>query len=134
MGSGARIIDGTAKGFGAGAGNAPLEMLAAVLKQQGYMTSVDLYAALDAADLAARLFAGSLPDSNGITIVSGLAGVFSGFVKPVQRVAQRMGIDPRDVFFELGKRKVVGGQEDLIIEVAADLARIKSTNPESCPL
>ena len=134
LGSGARIIDGTAKGFGAGAGNAPLEMLAAVLKQQGYMTSVDLYAALDAADLAARLFAGSLPDSNGITIVSGLAGVFSGFAKPVQRVAQRMGIDPRDVFFELGKRKVVGGQEDLIIEVAADLARIKSTNPESFPL
>jgi 4-hydroxy 2-oxovalerate aldolase len=132
--SGARIIDGTAKGFGAGAGNAPLEMLAAVLKQQGYVTSVDLYAALDAANLAARLFAGSLPDSNGITIVSGLAGVFSGFAKPVQRVAQRMGIDPRDVFFELGKRKVVGGQEDLIIEVAADLARIKSTNPESCPL
>ncbi|MCX6952954.1 MAG: 4-hydroxy-2-oxovalerate aldolase, partial [Verrucomicrobia bacterium] len=76
--AGARIVDGTAKGFGAGAGNAPLEMLAAVLKRQGYTTSIDLYTALDAADLAARLFAGSLPDSNGITIVSGLAGVFSG--------------------------------------------------------
>lgn len=129
--AGARIIDGTAKGFGAGAGNAPLEMLVAVLKQQGYKTSVDLYAALDAADVATRLFAGSLPDSNSITIVSGLAGVFSGFSKPVQRAAKQMGVDPRDVFFELGRRKVVGGQEDIIIEVASELARFKSTQSKS---
>jgi 4-hydroxy 2-oxovalerate aldolase len=121
--AGARIIDGTSKGFGAGAGNAPLELLAAVLKRQEYATSIDLYKALDAAELAAKLFAGSLPDSNGITIVSGLAGVFSGFVKPVQRAAKQFEVDPRDVFFELGRRKVVGGQEDLILEVAAKLAR-----------
>jgi 4-hydroxy 2-oxovalerate aldolase len=126
--SGARILDGTAKGFGAGAGNAPLEMLAAVLMNQGYNTSVDLYKALDASELAARLFAGSLPDSNGITIVSGLSGVFSGFAKPVQRASQQMGVDPRDVFFELGKRRVVGGQEDIIIEVASELARQKSNS------
>ena len=124
--AGARIIDGTSKGFGAGAGNAPLEMLAAVLNKQGYSTSVDLYRALDAADVAAKLFQGSLPDSNGITIVSGLAGVFSGFSKPVQRAAKQMGVDARDVFFELGRRKVVGGQEDLIIEVASELARLQS--------
>ena len=124
--AGARIIDGTSKGFGAGAGNAPLEMLAAVLNKQGYSTSVDLYRALDAADVAAKLFNGSLPDSNGATIVSGLAGVFSGFSKPVQRAAKQMGVDPRDVFFELGRRKVVGGQEDLIIEVASELARLQS--------
>ena len=126
--SGARILDGTSKGFGAGAGNAPLEMLAAVLMNQGYNTSVDLYKALDASELAARLFAGSLPDSNGITIVSGLAGVFSGFAKPVQRASLQMGVDPRDVFFELGKRRVVGGQEDIIIEVASELARQKSNS------
>lgn len=125
--AGARIIDGTAKGFGAGAGNAPLELLAAVLKQRCYRTSLDLYKALDAAELAAKLFAGSLPDSNGLTIVSGLAGVFSGFAKPVQRIAKQLGVDPRDVFFELGRRKAVGGQEDLIIEVAAELARRPST-------
>ena len=121
--AGARIIDGTAKGFGAGAGNAPLELLAAVLQQQGYPTGIELYPALDAAELAAKLFAGSLPDSTGMTIVSGLAGVFSGFAKPVQRAAKQLGVDPRDVFFELGRRKVVGGQEDLIIEVADELAR-----------
>ena len=121
--AGARIIDGTAKGFGAGAGNAPLELLAAVLKQQDYNTSLNLYQALDSAEVAAKLFAGSLPDSNGITIVSGLAGVFSGFAKPVQRASKQMGVDPRDVFFELGKRKVVGGQEDIIVEVATELAK-----------
>jgi len=93
-----------------------------VLQQQGYNTSLDLYKSLDAADLASRLFAGSLPDSNGITIVSGLSGVFSGFSKPVQRAAKQLGVDPRDIFFELGKRKVVGGQEDLIVEVASELA------------
>jgi 4-hydroxy 2-oxovalerate aldolase len=120
--AGARIIDGTSKGFGAGAGNAPLEMLAAVLKQMAYQTTIDLFKSLDAAEVAAQLFAGALPESNGITIVSGLAGVFSGFSKPVQRVAKQMGVDPRDVFLELGKRKVVGGQEDLIIEVAAEIA------------
>jgi len=121
--AGARIIDGTSKGFGAGAGNAPLELLAAVLQREGYETSLNLYPALDAAELAAKLFAGSLPDSTGITIVSGLAGVFSGFSKPVQRVSKQLDVDPRDVFFELGKRKVVGGQEDLIVEVATALAR-----------
>jgi len=123
--AGARIIDGTSKGFGAGAGNAPLEMLAAVLKQMAFQTTIDLFKSLDAAEVAAQLFAGALPESNGITIVSGLAGVFSGFSKPVQRAAKQMGVDPRDVFLELGKRKVVGGQEDLIIEVASEIAARK---------
>lgn len=123
--AGARIIDGTSKGFGAGAGNAPLELLAAVLQQEGYQTSLKLYPALDAAELAAGLFAGALPDSTGITIVSGLSGVFSGFSKPVQRVSKQLNVDPRDVFFELGKRKVVGGQEDIIVEVASEIANRK---------
>lgn len=127
--AGARIVDGTAKGFGAGAGNAPLEKLAAVLRRDGYSSSVDFYGALDAAELATKLFAGSLPDSNAVTIVSGLAGVFSGFSKPVQRVAKQLGVDPRDLFFELGKRQVVGGQEDLIIEVATTMARAKAAPP-----
>jgi 4-hydroxy 2-oxovalerate aldolase len=121
--AGARIIDGTAKGFGAGAGNAPLELIAAVLQRCGYQSRIDLYHALDAADTAARLFAGSLPESNGINIVSGLAGVFSGFAKPVCRAAEQLGVDPRDVFLELGKRKVVGGQEDLILAVTDELAK-----------
>ena len=121
--SGGRIVDGTGRGFGAGAGNAPIELIAAVLIKQGYTTALDLYRALDAGDLAAKLFAGSLPESNGVTIVSGMTGVFSGFAKPVQRAAKQFGVDGRDIFFELGQRKVVGGQEDLILEVADQLAR-----------
>lgn len=133
--AGARIVDGTGRGFGAGAGNAPIELIAAVLIKQGYATSLDLYKALDAGDLAAKLFAGSLPESNGVTIVSGMTGVFSGFSKPVQRASKQFGVDGRDIFFELGKRKVVGGQEDLILEVADQLARRakEAGNPPSAP-
>lgn len=123
---GARILDGTGRGFGAGAGNAPIELLAGALIKLGYPTSLDLYRALDAGDLAAKLFAGSLPESTGVTIVSGITGVFSGFAKPVQRAASQRGLDARDIFFELGRRKVVGGQEDLILEVADVLARRKA--------
>ena len=119
---GARILDGTARGFGAGAGNAPLELVVAAMQRLGYHCRADLYKVLDAGELAEELFGENLPVSNSITIVSGLAGVFSGFAKPVQRAAKQLGVDPRDVFVELGKRKVVGGQEDLILEVASELA------------
>ena len=80
-------------------------------------------------ELAAKLFAANLPSNNAVTIVSGLAGVFSGFAKPVLRIAKEMNVDPRDVFFALGRRKVVGGQEDLILETAQELARTKQTAP-----
>jgi 4-hydroxy 2-oxovalerate aldolase len=125
--AGAGILDGTAKGFGAGAGNAPLEILAAVLKLQGYQSTIDLYQSLDASEIAAKLFAGFLPETNSITIVSGLAGVFSGYLKPVQRAATQFNIDPRDILIALGERKVVAGQEDLILEVASQIASRKAT-------
>ncbi len=125
--AGARILDGTAKGFGAGAGNAPLELLVAVLQQKQILTGVDLYAMLDAANLVERLFGSALPTMSDVSIVSGLAGVFSGFAKPVKRVAEQFQVDPRDIFVELGKRRVVGGQEDLIVEVASALAAGKET-------
>lgn len=121
--SGATIVDATACGFGAGAGNTPLELVAAVFKQLNIPTHLDFYKILDACDLAHTLFAKNLPFSNSVTIVSGVSGVFSGFAKHVQRISKDLNVDPRDVFFELGKRKVVGGQEDLIIEVANDLAK-----------
>ena len=122
VGAGASILDGTARGFGAGAGNTQLEVLVAVLEKMGYSTSIDLYKMLDAADIAERELLKVIPSVKSISIVSGLAGVFSGFVKHVERISLQYGVDQRDVFFELGRRKVVGGQEDLIIEVAANLA------------
>ena len=121
---GATIVDATGCGFGAGAGNTPIELLAAAMHQLKIDSNLNLYKVLDAADIAKELFAKNLPFSNSVTIVSGLAGVFSGVAKPVQRIANEMKLDARDIFFELGKRKVVGGQEDLILEVANDLAKL----------
>jgi 4-hydroxy 2-oxovalerate aldolase len=121
--AGATILDGTARGFGAGAGNAQLEVLVAILEKMGYSTGIDLYKILDLSDIAEKDLIDVLPSIKSTNIVSGLAGVFSGFLKPVHRIAQKYGVDPRDVFFELGRRKVVAGQEDIIIEVAMELSQ-----------
>ena len=120
--AGATILDGTARGFGAGAGNAQLEVLVAVLKRMGYSTGIDLYKILDASEIAENELLKEIPRIKTISIVSGLAGVFSGFAKHVERISNEYDVDPRDVFFELGRRKIVAGQEDMIIEVAAKLA------------
>lgn len=89
-----------------------------------YDTGIDYYKLLDIADIAEKDFV-KIPYINSSNIVSGVAGVFSGFAKPVERIAKEYNVDPKDVFFELGKRKVVAGQEDLIIEVAEALAKHK---------
>ncbi len=119
---GASIIDGTIRGFGAGAGNTQLEVLVAVFARMGYDTGIDLYKILDAADIAERSFNPVAPSISPLSIVSGLAGVFSGFARPVARAAEQYQVDPRDIFFGLGQRKAVAGQESLIIEVARELA------------
>jgi len=119
--AGATIVDGTARGFGAGAGNTELEVLVAVLAELGHDTGIDLYKVLDAADLAERELVEQLPSTDSVGIVSGLAGVFSGYSKPVRRIARDFGVDPRDVFFALGRREVIAGQEDVILEVAMAL-------------
>lgn len=120
--AGAAILDATARGFGAGAGNTQLETLIAVLDKLGIGTGIDLYKILDAGDFAEKHLVESLPTISSVSVVSGLAGVFSGYVKPVNRIAAEYNIDPRDIFFELGRRKVVAGQEDMIIEVATELS------------
>ncbi|MCV9927422.1 4-hydroxy-2-oxovalerate aldolase [Flavobacterium sp. LS1R49] len=121
--SGAKILDGTARGFGAGAGNAQLEVLVAVLEKMGYVTGIDLYKILDASDIAEKEIMSIVPTIKSDSIVSGLSGVFSGFAKHVTRISNEYEVDPRDVYRELGKRKIVGGQEDMIIEVVMDLIR-----------
>lgn len=123
--AGATIVDGTARGFGAGAGNAQLEILVAILERMGYSTGIDLYKILDAVDIAEKELINVIPSPKSISIVSGLAGVFSGFAKHVERIGKKYNVDPRDVFFELGRKKAVAGQEDLIIEVATQLAKRK---------
>lgn len=124
--SGATIIDGTLRGFGAGAGNCQLEVLATLLQKLEIKTGLNLYKLMDVSD---NVVAGMMQTPQIITslsMVSGLAGVFSGFATPVKKAAEKFGVDPRDIFLELGKRKVIGGQEDFIIAIAAELANKKT--------
>lgn len=123
--AGAKIIDATARGFGAGAGNTQLEVLIAVLEKLNYVSGVDLYKILDAADLVEAHILQVVPTIKSDSVISGLSGVFSGFSKHVNRISKEYNVDSRDVYVELGKRRVVGGQEDLIIEVVMDLVNKK---------
>jgi 4-hydroxy 2-oxovalerate aldolase len=120
--AGAGIIDGCARGFGAGAGNTQLEVLVPVLERTGFTTGIDLYGLLDAAEFAERELMPAPPITDSLSIVSGLAGVFSGFKHQVLEASRRAGVDPRDVFFELGRRQAIAGQEDLIVDVVAELS------------
>ncbi len=129
--AGASIIDGSARGFGAGAGNAQLEVLVAVFQQMGFETGIDLYKVLDAADLAETSMILSPPYISSTSIVSGMSGVFSGFIKQVNSISCEHGVDPRDIFFELGRRNAVAGQESLILEVALALKTCQSRQKES---
>lgn len=121
--AGASILDGCARGFGAGAGNTQLEVLVGVLERKGYHTGIDFYKMLDASDLAEQALLKEIPSIKPLSIISGLAGVFSGFLKPVLARAKEFDVDPRDIFIELGRRKIIAGQEDIILEVADNLAK-----------
>ena len=124
---GATIVDGTIRGFGAGAGNCPIEMLVALLKKENYeMRGMDWYAMLDASDGVVQYFDVNDKGLDSVSIVSGTAGVFSAFKVHVLRAAKEFNVDPRDIFMELGARKAMAGQEDMIVDVAADLRNRKS--------
>lgn len=120
---GASYTDGTLRGLGAGAGNTPTEVLAAVMLRSGYDSGLDLHAAEDAAELLSTLplFVPPCADKAAITI--GYAGVYGSFARHAKIAAARYEVDARDILYECGKRKVVGGQEDIIIEVAVELAK-----------
>jgi len=115
--SGATIADGTLNGFGAGAGNTPLEVLVAALHHSGADPGVNLFEFFSAAEKAAPAVS-HRPIIKQSNIMGGLHGVFSGFERPIAAAAERYGVDPNQIYSELGKRKVVAGQEDLIVEVA----------------
>jgi 4-hydroxy-2-oxovalerate aldolase len=119
--AGADYLDGCLMGAGAGAGNAQLEVLVAVLQKLGYETGVDLYGTIDAAQerLAPLLRRPQVID--GSSLVLGYAGVYSSFLLHAERAAERYDIDARDLLVELGRRKVVGGQEDMIEAVALEM-------------
>lgn len=121
--AGASSIDGCLAGLGAGAGNAQTEVLAAVFSLMGVETGLNLYALMDAAEekVRPRMLRPPLVDRNTLTL--GYAGVYGSFLLHAERASERFGVDTRDILVELGRRKTVGGQEDLIIDVANELAR-----------
>jgi 4-hydroxy 2-oxovalerate aldolase len=120
--AGATWLDGSLRGLGAGAGNAATEVLAAALEKAGEPLAVDVFALMDAAeDVVAPL----LPRPQIVdraSLVLGYAGVYSSFLRHTERAAAKYGVDPRELLVELGRRQVVGGQEDMIIEIAAQRA------------
>ncbi|MBZ5751543.1 4-hydroxy-2-oxovalerate aldolase [Metabacillus rhizolycopersici] len=121
--AGATRIDGSIRCLGAGAGNTQTEVLVAVLDRMGIQTGVDLYKIMD---LAENVVAPILPKPQEITkdsLVLGYAGVYSSFLLHAQRAAEKYNIDSRDILIELGRRKVVGGQEDMIVDVATEIAK-----------
>ncbi len=126
--AGAQIIDGTTRGFGAGAGNCQIEVVLAVLEKMGYETGVDLYRVIDAGDKVVSGFTTASQGISGISLISGIAGVFSSYAHHVEAAAAEFGVDYRDIFIEMGKRKTVGGQEDIVVEVAAKLAEEKKNH------
>ena len=121
--AGATRIDGSIRCAGAGAGNTQTEVLVAACERLGIKTGVDLYKMMD---LAENIVAPILPVAQEITkdsLTLGYAGVYSSFALHAKRAAEKFGVDSRDILIELGNRKVVGGQEDMIVDVAAELAK-----------
>jgi 4-hydroxy 2-oxovalerate aldolase len=131
LNSGATIIDGTVRGFGAGAGNCQLEVLAGLLAKIKIETGLNLYQLMDVSDQVVAGIMKKPQEIDSVALISGIAGVFSGFAKHVKRAAERFQVDPRDIFIELGKRKMVAGQEDYILDVAMYLAGKKKAEGES---
>lgn len=128
--SGAGIIDGTMRGFGAGAGNCQLEALAAILCKIGNKPGLDLYKMMDISDEIVAKMMRKAQEISSVSLISGLAGVFSGFANHVKKASEKFGVDPRDIFMELGRRKMVAGQEDFIVDVAMYLAQKKKAQKE----
>jgi 4-hydroxy-2-oxovalerate aldolase len=121
--AGATWLDGSLRGLGAGGGNAQLEVLAAALERSGHDTNAELFALMDVAeDVVAPLMPRpQIIDTSALSI--GYAGVYSSFLLHAERAGAKFGVEPRAVLMELGRRRIVGGQEDMIIDAAAQLAR-----------
>jgi 4-hydroxy 2-oxovalerate aldolase len=123
---GATFIDGCCAGLGAGAGNAPLEIIAAVFSREGWdIGGVDWMKLVDATDQTVRPIMPRPQIIDGPALTLGYAGVYSSFMLHAERAAKRFDVDPRELLLECGKRKLVGGQEDTIIEIAIEMSKRK---------
>jgi len=137
---GADVIDACIRGFGAGAGNTQLEALIPVMEQYGYNTNISFQKVIIEADAVMEYMVKTVPVTAPINILTGLTKLFSGFEKPIVKASKLYGVEYSSLIFELGNRKLVAGQEDLILEIAQNLKKTQITDKSdngweriSCP-